>query len=55
MLYDKYDKAYFIMDVIEELGYLKSIYGLEKVMTINGLKSQMMVSEIKIRHKLTKT
>ncbi len=28
------------MWVIEDLGYLKAIYGLENVMTINGLKNQ---------------
>ncbi len=43
------------MEVIEKLGYLKTIYGLEKVMTINGLKNQIMVSEITIRRKLKKT
>ncbi len=40
------------MEVIEELGYLKTIYCLEKVMTINGPKNQIMVSEITIRRKL---
>ncbi len=45
---------YFIIKVIEELEYLKTIYELEKVMTINGLKNQMMVSEITIRRKLKK-
>ncbi len=43
------------MEVIEELGYLKTIYGLEKIMTINRLKNQMMVSEITIRQKLKKS
>ncbi len=42
------------MEVIEELGCSKTIYGLEKVMTINGLNNQMMVSEITIRRKLKK-
>ncbi len=43
------------MEVIEELGYLKTIYGLEKVRIINGLKTQMMDSEITIRRKLKKS
>ncbi len=42
------------MEVIEELGYLETIYGLEKVMPINGLKNQLMVSEITICRKLKK-
>ncbi len=43
------------MAVIEKLGYLKTIYGFQKVKTINGLKNQIMVSEITIRRKLKKT
>ncbi len=43
------------MKVIEELGYLNTIYDLEKVMSINGLKNQMMVSEITIRRNLKKS
>ncbi len=43
------------MEVIEELGSLKTIYGIESVKTINGLKKQMMVSEIKIRRKIKKS
>ncbi len=43
------------MKVLEELGYLKTIYGLEKVLTINGPKNQMMFSEITIRRKLKKS
>ncbi len=43
------------MEVIEELGSLKTIYRSEKVMTINGLKNQKMVSERTIRRKLKKS
>lgn len=42
------------MKAIEELKYLKNIYGVEKVMTISDLKKRMMVSEITIRRKLKK-
>lgn len=38
-----------------ELDYLKTIYGSEKVMTINTLGNRMMVSAITIRRKLKKS
>ncbi|MCD4806175.1 MAG: hypothetical protein K8R13_01085 [Methanococcoides sp.] len=38
-----------------ELEYLKTIYGYEKVMTINNLGNRMMVSAITIRRKLKKS
>lgn len=43
------------MDTLQELEYLTSIYGIEKVMTINDLKIRMMVSDITIRRKLKKS
>jgi hypothetical protein len=55
MLYLQNNKAYFIMDENKELEYLKTIYGSEKVMTINNLESRMMVSKITIRRKLKKS
>lgn len=43
------------MEKNKEIEYLKTIYGDEKVMTINDLKNCMMVSEITIRRKLKKS
>lgn len=43
------------MKIINELEYLKAIYGVEKVMTINGLKNRMIFSETTIRRKLKKS
>jgi hypothetical protein len=43
------------MVIIKELEYLKTIYGNEKIMTINELKNRMTVSEITIRRKLKKS
>ncbi len=43
------------MGEITELEYIKTIYGIKKVMTINELKNQMAVSEITIRRKLKKS
>jgi hypothetical protein len=43
------------MGVIEELEYLRTIYGIEKVMTLKELKNRMAVSEITIRRKLKKS
>ena len=43
------------MNIIKELEYLTTIYGAEKVMTINNLKNRMIVSEITIRRKLKKS
>jgi hypothetical protein len=42
------------MQIIKELDYLKTIYGSDKIMTINDLKNRMVVSEITIRRKLKK-
>ncbi|MBU2506043.1 MAG: hypothetical protein KJ799_04890 [Bacteroidetes bacterium] len=43
------------MEKITEFTYLTTIYGNEKVMTINDLKNRMVVSEITIRRKLKKS
>ncbi len=46
--------AYFIMRIIKELEHLKTIFGVEKILTISDLKNRMMVSETTIRRKLKK-
>jgi len=51
----EYNIVYFIMRIIKELEHLKTIYGIEKIMTINNLKNRMLVSEITIRRKLKKS
>lgn len=43
------------MGINKELEYIKTIYGLEKVMTISLLKTRTKVSEITIRRKLKKS
>jgi hypothetical protein len=43
------------MGLNKESEYMKTIYGLEKVMTISGLKNRTKVSEITIRRKLKKS